>query len=218
MNRVWLGILLSLAGFFTGLSWLVHTRALVEFDRTVLFTLQATLPRIVDLPFSWLSVLGSAEITSAIFLALVFFLAPPAQRVPFILAFGAMTFLELLGKSFLRQPTVPYEWVRTIRLATIPSGDIPTFFAYPSGHSARTVFLAVLCAGLIAPRNLARAPRRAIYLALGALVGAMLLSRPYLAEHWTTDVIGGALLGTLFALLPFTFPKIAGARNLNERN
>ena len=54
---------------------------------------------------------------------------------------------------------------------------------------------------MIVASSLHRATRNWIYVFLLVFEGVMLVSRVYLAEHWLTDVIGGAFLGAAFALV-----------------
>lgn len=177
----------------------VHFRLWQSIDWATLEVLQSDLPRSIDMPFSLLSLLGLAEITGLIFLAVVW-RAQPSQRLPLIIAFGAMTLLELIGKTIVYQPETPDELVRYVFHIPIPSGSIQTLFSFPSGHVARTTFLIVVLVVLIASGQLARSTKMILGILLFVLEIAMLISRVYLAEHWLTDVIGGALLGGAFAI------------------
>lgn len=58
--------------------------------------------------------------------------------------------------------------------------------SYPSGHMMGTVILAL--------GTLPLSSRRSLRVALLLYVGGMGLSRVYIGDHWTSDVLGGALL------------------------
>ena len=68
--------------------------------------------------------------------------------------------------------------------------------SYPSGHATNTAVLYLLLAGLAPPHW--RAPLWALAVAMILLNGA---SRVMLGVHWPTDIIGGTMLGAVFALL-----------------
>lgn len=74
--------------------------------------------------------------------------------------------------------------------------DQQSSFAYPSGHATSAAVVYLLLAWLAPPRWRAWA---------WALAGAMILlnalSRIMLGVHWASDIVGGTLLGTAFALL-----------------
>lgn len=208
---VWLAIILGVATVILTLT--VHLRAWQTFDWKTLDALQAAFPRAVDAPFSLLSFIGSAEVTGAIFLAVVW-RARPAQRVPLILAFGIATILELIGKTIINQPLTPHELVRYTPLVPLPlSAKVHPGFSYPSGHALRATFLVIALIALVASSRQPRAAKIALGALLFVFEAVMLVSRVYLAEHWLTDVIGGALLGAAFALIALTLPDFRSFGN-----
>jgi len=74
---------------------------------------------------------------------------------------------------------------------------------FPSGYASRAAYLGLLVIGLIG----ANWPRAAALAGLLILLGVVLLSasRVPLAWHWTSDVVGGLLLGTATACLGLFF-------------
>ena len=72
--------------------------------------------------------------------------------------------------------------------------NIPSSFAYPSGHSSGATILYGLFASFIAQER-ANAVRWKIYIALGCPIILIALSRVLLGVHWLSDIIGGILLG-----------------------
>jgi undecaprenyl-diphosphatase len=200
LKHIYIRIAIALGILFLLLTITVHGRAWQTLDWVSLVALQAALPRAVDLPFSLLTLIGSAEATGLMFLLVVFY-ARPAQRVPLILAFGIATILELIGKSIVYQPIAPHNLLRYVPFIPILSSHVNPGFAFPSGHALRTVFLAIVLIEMIVTSRLPRAQKLALPASLFVFEGVMLVSRVYLAEHWLTDVIGGALLGAAFALL-----------------
>jgi membrane-associated phospholipid phosphatase len=195
---VWLAIVLGFLDL--ALTLTVHLRVWQPLDWQFVVALQAALPRAVDVPFSFLSLIGAVEVTGLILLVIVFY-ARPARRVPLILAFGSATIIELIGKTIVYQPTTPAYLLRYIPLFPILSAEVNPGFSFPSGHAVRTTFIVIVLIAMLAASSLHRAMKIALGTLLFALEIVMLVSRVYLAEHWLTDVIGGALLGAAFALI-----------------
>ncbi len=73
--------------------------------------------------------------------------------------------------------------------------DRVTGHSFPSGHTAQT---AALCAVVVIEVFLRRGPRPSLFAALaagGLLVACVAFSRVYLAVHYPSDVVAGAVLG-----------------------
>lgn len=74
-------------------------------------------------------------------------------------------------------------------------------FSYPSGHSsgaAMVATVAILCTIVLTGRGL----RRRILITVFAILGVIgAVHRVFLGVHWTTDIVGGMLFGTLVTLI-----------------
>lgn len=109
---------------------------------------------------------------------------------------------ELFGKTVVHHPAPPFFMLKH------PTTIFPQFyvneqFSYPSGHTARAVFIAIV-AWLLLGR------KRWLAVALAGYVVVVAVGKMYLGEHWLSDVIGGLLLGSGLGLLtiPLTSPII----------
>ncbi len=164
--------------------------------------LQSSFPRFFDLPFSVFSLIGTAEVTVVIWLAiaLILLLRRRFTTLLFFCLFLAGLVIETVGKLFISHPAPPSNLYRGVFHLDLPSSQVPVVYSYPSGHLFRTAFLIVF---LIAASSLLlkKSQQRAAQIALLAFLFVMAVSRVYLAEHWTSDVIGGLLLGISFGCL-----------------
>ncbi len=168
-------------------------------DQNITVSLQNWFTVSFDTPLSLFSLLGSFEITTLI---LVFVLAKLGFKKSliilaiFLLGIG----LELLGKISLFHPGPPSLFFRYNLGFYFPSGIIQTGYSYPSGHSYRTAFLTYLLIYLLQTnKKLKPGVKKWLSASLLLILFVMLISRISLGEHWTTDVIGGLLLGAGFA-------------------
>jgi membrane-associated phospholipid phosphatase len=190
-----------LSVLFVGLSLIVHYRLAESFDLATLAGLQRLMPPEVDVPFSLLTWIGSAEVTGLVVLVILIFIRP-LQRVLLILSFGLTTLVEIVGKTIINQPTTSDELRRYVPLfAQIPSSAVNPGYSYPSGHALRTMLIVILLVALLVASQMRRPLKIVLAILLIGFEIVMLISRVSLAEHWTTDVIGGALLGVIGAMV-----------------
>lgn len=204
-------LLLAILLFFVFIffSYLVakETFTRLDFDTTV--KLQDKIPRRFDLPFSFFSVLGSMEVTGIIWMVIFILLLFKRFWLPAIslLLLPLALAIEVFGKLFVHHPSPPYLFYRGVLDVNFPLHFTHTDYSYPSGHVTRTAFLIVflMCYFLFRKGRIAQSLIQPI---LFGILAVMTVSRVYLGEHWTTDVIGGFLIGASFGLLTgITIPK-----------
>lgn len=168
-------------------------------DQNITVALQNWFTVSFDTPLSFFSLLGSFEITTLILVIVLARLGWKKSLIVLTVFFSGVG-LELLGKIFLYHPGPPSLFLRYNLGFYFMSGIVQTGHSYPSGHSYRTAFIAFLLIYLIqTARKLPPNAKKWLTASLLLSLLIMLISRISLGEHWTTDVIGGLLLGTSFA-------------------
>ena len=107
-------------------------------------------------------------------------------------AFILIVLIELYGKSIIHHPSPPFSMIK-YTTSIFPANYINEQFSYPSGHTARAVFIAII-SWMLFHRKKWLGAGLAFYILLVAV------SRIYLGHHWLSDVIGGGLLGIGIAM------------------
>jgi membrane-associated phospholipid phosphatase len=187
-------------------SYLVHEDLFTQFDFNTTVRLQDNLSRRFDDIFSFLSDIGKFEVS--IITLIIFFVSIRkwlAGAVAFVL-FGFFHVIELFGKTAVEHLPPPQFMLRTKEIVDFPAFHVRAEFSYPSGHAGRTAFLSIIFIIFILQQKKLSLPVKIILCSL--IIGydiAMFISRPYLGEHWMSDVLGGAMLGLAFGLVTGAF-------------
>lgn len=191
-RRTWRWIALA-AAYFAALTALVQSRALLGFDYHTTVWLNAHGNRFTDWIMSVITDTATPELSMALCAALVVFLWWRFGWRPAACLFAAFvvgTLLEVVLKNCITQPGTH----GLVNRYVFGEGwiHIKLPYAYPSGHALR----AFLLIGVIA---LWVMPRAAVF--WWTLAGLAGVSRLYLGHHWTTDVLGGALMAAALLLI-----------------
>jgi len=184
-----------------------------DFDTTVRIqneidrSLHLRLATLVDNVFVGSTMAASPQVT-AVFVGLMTIIAVydwkkkkfhwRALVIP--IGFGLLTLGEIYGKSVVNHPSPPFFMIKH------PSTIFPQFYinesySYPSGHTARAIFVALTFLSLISHLLFPTKKRWLIFGGIAFLyVFIVAIGKIYLGEHWLSDVIGGGLLGISFGL------------------
>lgn len=199
-----LGLFLSF--LFFAWTLVVKTDTLHQFDFNTTVRLQNHVPLRLDPYFSFLSLIGSFEIIFPVLLIFVLLRKKFLGILVTVFLFGFAHVTEIIGKSMLHQPPPPFMFHRYDISFLFPSSYVQPGSSYPSGHALRITFLGVvLTYFLFWSKKLSPPIKSLLFAGILTVVILMLVSRVSLGEHWTTDVIGGSILGTSFGLLSLIF-------------
>jgi undecaprenyl-diphosphatase len=140
------------------------------------------------------SALGSLALMIAIGVVVVLLLVSirdPAGAAHLVLTVAVSYFLSSYAKGWFSRP----------RPSIVPQLIHASGFSYPSGHSVSSAALYVTLAVLAARHVDTHRARITFFVLAGLVIALVSFSRVYLGVHYPSDTLGGALMGSAWALL-----------------
>jgi membrane-associated phospholipid phosphatase len=211
MNKIFLVISICLLFSFTLLSKYEDRAFIRSMDFAITVKLQDRIDKSVHLRLASLvdNVMeGSSFFAAPVFTGIVVLLITglvlkkkkwKAMLIP--TAFIIIVLVELFGKSIIHHPSPPFSMIKHTT-SIFPANYINEQFSYPSGHSARAIFIAIALFSTIQQyAKITMRKRQLLVFILGLYVVLVAVGKLYLGHHWLSDVIGGGLLGGGFGLL-----------------
>lgn len=198
---------LLLIGLFFAFTFLVRSDILRPFDFDMTVKIQNKIPLRA---YNYLELIGESARFEIITVLIFIVLALWRQWWQMIIVFGTYIgahLLELIGKLILSQPPPPFQFYKLQSNVWFPSNYVAEGAnSYPSGHSLRAFFFAVLISGMIL-----HSKKIPLIIKAGAVVGFLVfaslvaLAKVVLGQHWTTDVMAGTMLGMGTGMVSMAF-------------
>ena len=91
-------------------------------------------------------------------------------------------------------------YVNRPRPRLVPHLDLVYSSSFPSGHAVMSPTVYFTLAVLVSTTTSRPATRRVVFGTVTLVVAAIGVSRVYIGVHWPSDVLGGWMLGAVFAL------------------